>query len=143
MTKELYEKIRNDWIKARKEKDKVLSNFLSTLISDIDNSAKNDNNRDVNDDDVINVVNKFIKNINETLLYNENENSRRELNYLLSVKPEDLSDDFIKEIIKEKLDENGYNKKTTGIIMKFLKENYNGKFDPKNVDNMINNYLNG
>lgn len=62
----LLEKIKQASVEARKQRDKAAS-FLVTLYSEAAMIGKNAGNRETLDEEVIKVVKKFIKNLDETI----------------------------------------------------------------------------
>jgi uncharacterized protein YqeY len=63
----LIEKIKHDQLVARKNRDQIESTLLTTLIGEADMVGKNNGNRDPFDEEVISVVKKFLKGVNETI----------------------------------------------------------------------------
>ena len=62
----LIEKIKSDHLAYRKLRDTTATTFLSTLIGEAEMIGKSGGNREVTNQEVIALVKKFIKNINET-----------------------------------------------------------------------------
>jgi len=62
----MFEKLKADSMAARKGK-KLETKLLTTLLSEIKMRAKDDNNREVTDDDVVKVAQKFLKGAEETI----------------------------------------------------------------------------
>jgi uncharacterized protein len=54
-------------MKAKMEHDTAKSNLLSTLVAEAAMVGKNDGNRATTDQEVINIIKKFIKNANENI----------------------------------------------------------------------------
>ena len=54
-------------LKARKAKNRIVSNVLTTLIGEIEIVGKNDGNRETTESETIAVINKFKKNALETV----------------------------------------------------------------------------
>ena len=67
MMRMLIEKIKHDQLVARKNRSTVESTLLTTLIGEADMVGKNNGNRDPFDEEVISVVKKFLKGVNETI----------------------------------------------------------------------------
>ena len=63
----LLEQIKQDQFQARKAKDVVRASLLTTLLSEASMKGKNDGNRDTTDAECVQVVQKFLKGVNETL----------------------------------------------------------------------------
>jgi uncharacterized protein YqeY len=121
----IIEKLKADSLIARKNKNSF-SSLLTTVVSDCQMVAKNEK-RDINDDDCIKVIRKFLKGINEMI---EKTNGEQlvfieEKLLLESYLPRQLSEDEIIEIIQ--------GEQLVGVpeIMKFFKENFSGRYDSK------------
>lgn len=67
MSEMLIVKIKHDQLVARKNRDQIESTLLTTLIGEADMVGKNNGNRDPFDEEVISVVKKFLKGVNETI----------------------------------------------------------------------------
>ena len=63
----LLEQIKRDQLEARKAKDVVRASLLTTLFSEASMKGKSDGNRESTDAECIQVVQKFLKGVNETL----------------------------------------------------------------------------
>jgi uncharacterized protein YqeY len=63
----LLEKLKKESLQARKDKDQVKASLLSTVLSQVKTIAIDDGHREPNDQDVIQVVKKFLKGIEENL----------------------------------------------------------------------------
>lgn len=129
----LLEKLKKESLQARKEKNEIKSNLLSTVLSQVKLIAIDDGHREPKDEDVIQVVKKFLKNIEENLklgeegkLSQENyEQAKIEKEILLEYLPKQLSEQELREIIQNS------GAKNIGEVMKFLKEKYPEQYDGK------------
>lgn len=115
--------IRGDILEARKNRDKTKVSFLSTLLSEIEMTAKNDGNRSAGDSDAVRVVKKFVKSTEEVIGYSKNgdctkEVAEQELSILNSYLPKQLSEDELRHVIDEIVNAGASN---MGIVMKELK----------------------
>lgn len=133
MNSALIENVKSDLLMARKRQDVRLSSLLSTVYSDSLMIGKNDGNREVTDDDVIKVVKRFIKGIEETLAVPEVKSPNREK---LEMEKRDLEGYLPREIteaeLETRIDEiisHGVN--TVGGIMKDLKFVYGASVNGK------------
>lgn len=81
----IIETIKHKQLEARKNKDKVLAGFLTTLISEIAIVGKNAGNRETTDSEAVKVVKKFVKGIEETIKLIKDEEKIASLNYELSI----------------------------------------------------------
>ena len=66
----LLQKIKEDMNNARKSSDRLKLNLLGTLHADAVKIGKDDGNRESSDFEVVSVIKKFIKNLDETILAN-------------------------------------------------------------------------
>jgi len=127
----LLEKIRKNSLEARKLRDSIKSNLLVTLLSEAQAVGKNAKPpRESTDEEVVQVIKKFIKNAEETSGLAANHldavhQSSRELEILASYLPEQLSEETIAEIVKDL--------KATNLdmraIMQYFKETHTGRYD--------------
>ena len=131
--------LRKDQLEARKNKDKLKSTLLTTLIGEASMIGKNNGNRESTDKEVFDVIKKFIKNINTTIELVEDVNDlKTEKTILESYLPKQLTEEELDNIIVSAIKENNYdNIKQMGAIMKFLKDNYNGLYDGSTASKII------
>jgi uncharacterized protein YqeY len=122
----LLQQIKNDQVIARKNKEGHRATLLTTLYSEAAMIGKNQN-RESTDSEVMSVIKKFISNNEMTLQYSPNENIRKENEILSKYLPEQMNEDDIITIIKSNSFAN------VGEVMKFFKENFDGKYDGKTV----------
>ena len=121
------EQIKTQQITARKAADQRRASLLTTLLGEAAMVGKNAN-RDTTDQEVVAVVKKFIKNIDETIAAlsarnqpaTEFANERTVLEQFL---PQQLSETQIRVLASEQKDMPSF--------MKFLKDNYAGQYDGK------------
>lgn len=127
-------KIREDLLAARKSRETVTANALSALVGEAVMVGKNNGNRESTDDEVLATVRKFIKNLEETKrnLVAHNKDTvvcEEEIKILSQYLPKQMNEDELRAAINSIVSEN-----TTagmGLIMKLLKEKYNGLYDGK------------
>lgn len=125
----LLQKIKDQQLLARKEGSENAS-LLTTLLSESANVGKSAGNRDSTDDEVVGVIKKFIKNIDETIFTlsvrsQDTTKFEKEREVLLTFLPKQLTNDELLAIAKTKT--------SMPEFMKFLKENYNGQYDGKSA----------
>lgn len=148
----LIDKISQDQVQARKNRDKTLAAILTTLYSEAAMIGKNDGNRKTTDDEVIKIIRKFIKNNEEVLtkisdnpaneyaragLYEEN---RILENYL----PKQLSEKELNMTIGDIVSElDDPSPRSMGIVMKTLKEKFTGQYDGALASKLTKGWLNG
>ena len=123
----LIAQIKEKQVAARKSASKEAS-LLTTLLGEAVAVGKNNGNRETTDAEVVAVVKKFIKNIDETVsaLISRNQDFSSfiaEKNVLETFLPKQLSEAELSNIAASR----------TGMpdFMKFLKENFNGQYDGK------------
>lgn len=135
----LIEQIQKQKNDARKVRDTALVNVLTVLEGEAVTIGKNDGNRLPTDDEVLKLIQKFIKNLNETISLLPAEDHRLisalyEKDVLQSFLPKQKTLEEISLIVFT-LKENGMTNK--GEIMKYLKSNYANQYDPKQVSELI------
>ena len=118
----MLKRIRTERATYRKNKETLNAEILTTLIGEIETEEKR-NGIIFSDDDVIKVVQKFIKNINQTLAIHPTDILKYEKAFLEKYLPKQLSEEELKIIASDF--------KIVGEYMKFLKQNYSGKYDSK------------
>lgn len=129
----LFEKLQNDSLQARKNKEADRAALLVTVLSQVKTMAIDDGHREPNDQDVIKVIRSFLKGIHETLelankgVISGDEKLKIELekSILESYLPQQLTADNLKKILTEA------GVKNIGEAMKLLKEKYDGQYDGK------------
>jgi len=132
--------IKNDLDVARKDKNKEVLEILITLFSECAIIGKN-NKRETTDEEVISVIKKFIKNIDECISNITDDRINKyifEKNIISKYLPQQLAAEELNLLVKELVD-SGINK--TGLIMKEFKEKYNGQYDNKILIEIIKTYL--
>lgn len=136
----LYDEIKKANIQAMKDKDVVARSFYSVLLNKImlENIKKREKGGVVDDADISNILQKTIKELEEEKEnYNKVGNAEEVANIDTQIEiakkylPKMLSNDEIKEIILSLPD------KTIPFVMKYFKQNYNGKCDMRNVQEVL------
>ncbi len=136
----LYDEIKKANIQAMKDKDVVARSFYSVLLNKImlENIKKREKGGEVDDADISNILQKTIKELEEEKEnYNKVGNAEEVANIGTQIEiakkylPKMLSNDEIKEIILSLPD------KTIPFVMKYFKQNYNGKCDMRNVQEVL------
>lgn len=131
----LIETIRKDMQDAKKNKETVKANLLSTLYAEIFTQSKS--GKEMTEEDEIKIIRKFIKNADETLSYGVDEDVKKKLEEektILEVYlPKQLTKDEIDTIVSKLVSEG----KTMKDIMPFFKENYSGRYDGKSVSEAV------
>lgn len=135
----LLQKLKNDQLSLRKLKNSKDALILTTLIGEASIIGKNNGNRESTDSEVIAVIKKFIKNIEETLkIVPDHEKSLYEKDILTKYLPEQLTNIELEDIVLKLKTENNFK---MGDIMKYLKENFEGRYDGKNASQLIKKIL--
>lgn len=136
----LYDEIKKANIQAMKDKDVVARNFYSVVLNKIklEEIRKREKGGDIEDADISNIFQKTIKELEEekqnySKVGNDKEVENIEYQIEIAKKylPKMLSEDEIKEIISSLPD------KSISIVMKYFKENYNGKCDMRMVQEVL------
>ena len=143
----IIEQIKKEQLEARKAKNTIKTNLYTTLLGEVQTavigtsgsvSTKQDNN--VTDDIVIKVINKFIKNIKETLsLRPDDFTANTELTLLETFLPQNLSEEELKQIVTNLKIAAGT--KTGGALLGFvmceLKKGYPNLYDASIVRTLV------
>lgn len=143
------EKLQEDWKAALKAKDKFRANTISTAKSAILLVEKTDNVK-LEDDEVINILAKEVKQRRESMLEFEKGNRQdlvdqcnAELEILLEYLPQQLSEEEIKQIVKDSAEEMGASSiKDMGKVMSAIRPKIVGRADGKLVSQIVKEYLN-
>lgn len=130
----LIERIKADLLTARKARNMVAANSLTALVGEAVMVGKNAGNRESTDEEVIAMVRKFLKNLEETKrnLVAHGKNvavCEEEIAIISKYLPQQMSADELKSAIVTIAEETaGAN---MGVVMKVLKEKYAGLYDGK------------
>ena len=120
---------------AKKVKETVKANLLSTLYAEIFTFSKS--GRELTEEDEIKIIRKFLKNIDDTLKLDINEGSRpkflAEKQILESYLPAQMGKEEIEKIVGALISEG----KTIREIMPYFKEKYSGRYDGKTVSEAV------
>ena len=131
----LIQQIKQDQLAARKAKDAVASSLLTTLIGEAEMVGKTAGNRDTTDEEVIAVVKKFVKNINETVaVVTKSETIAdlvKERHLLEKYLPLQLTRLDIEKFLAKTKEEISAGPKDMGKLLSALKEKYPGQYDGK------------
>lgn len=131
----LMETIRKDMFEAKKVKDTVKSNLLSTLFSEMFNQSKS--GKEFTADDELKIIRKFLKNIDDTLQLDIPDDSKTKMKtekeILESYLPKQMTKEEIENIVSGLVAEG----KTMKEIMPHFKEHYNGEYDGRTVSEIV------
>lgn len=145
----LLERITEDYKQAMKAHDEVRKLALNYLIAQIKNK-KIELQSDLSDDDIISVIKKEIKSLNETLLFLDKANKADEIatetqkrEVLESYLPEMLSREQTEDLINQTIEKLWITdlKTQRWLLMKELMANYKSEIDGAIVNDIINSKL--
>jgi len=128
-------KIKEDNLKARKERNKFLSGILTTLVGEIEAVGKNNGNRETTEAETLKVLEKFKKNAEQTcnLMSDSGADSKEletyieEISIYQSYLPQKMTEEELTELIKDIVSHDS--DINIGKVMGFLNKQYSGKFD--------------
>jgi len=133
----LIQEIKDQNLAARRSKFTAVSNLLTTLIGEAEMVGKNAG-REVSDAEVLAVIRKFVKNINETIsILGDNDlrttialAERQTLEVFL---PRQLGTDELEQIISSIKVELAAGPKDMGRVLALLKSRFDGQYDGKSA----------
>jgi len=141
----LKERISREYLEAFKSRDSIKKNLLGVVKSEITTQEKNTVVENLSDADVEKILNKFSKNLKETIEKSASEEAKTELSILENYLPKQMSESEIKNALSEILKELGESSSTTpfqiGKLMGAFNSKYAGKADNKIVSNIIKELL--
>lgn len=131
--------IKTHQLSARKSTDlepatkKMKVAVLTTLIGEAEAIGKSDGNRPTTDSEVMALIKKFIKNLNETLSHRPDDvQALYEKELLQEYLPKQLTQDELFNVIEDIImRESLVGPRSMGAVMKCLKEEFDGQFDAK------------
>lgn len=144
----MVEQLEKDMITAMKEKDKDTLTVIRMIKASL-KQEQIDHKKEINDDLLIDVVNKQIKMRRDSLVEFEKgnrqdliEKTNSEINVLMAYLPEQLSKEEVEKIIDEIFEEvKPESQKDMGKIMGPAQAKLKGKTDMKEVSNIIREKL--
>jgi hypothetical protein len=144
----MYDKIKNDIVKAMKEKDTLVLQTLRGIKGDADMEHIN-KKVEINDELMINVLSRGIKTRKESIAEFEKggredlvSKTKQEIELLQGYLPEQLSTEELNKIIDEVFAKvNPKSEKEMGLVMKEVNPLVKGKADMKEVSNLIKEKL--
>ena len=145
----LDQKINQDYVTAMKARDQVRSATLNFLRAQIKNVRIEKREETVSDADVIGVIKKQIKQRQDSIEQYTNggrqdlaDKETAELNILKEYLPKELSEEHIKAIIAETLNESqATSVKDMGKVMKGVMDKLAGNADNKKVSDLVKQAL--
>ncbi len=139
---EMLKTLQTDMITAMKAGAKARKDVLSQLIARTKLLAKNDKNRDVTDRDVIQAVEKTIKDTSDTREFAVNAGRDTEMfdfeiatvsEYL----PKQLTRDELVKLVSDFVSRGPEGKAIRGFVMKNMNADYKGSFNPQDVNQIL------
>ncbi len=145
----LEKKIYDDMKAAMKSAEQVRVSILRMVISEIKNKKIEVGVKDIPDNEVIQVIQKMAKQVNESIekfkIGNREDlvvKEGKELLILEEYLPEQLSDDELETIINDSIVKTGATaRKEMGIVMKDVLEKVSGRADGKIISRIVNEKL--
>ncbi len=141
--------IKNDNVTARKSRDIITSSLLSTLYAEAVNVGKNDGNRETSDKETLAVIKKFIDGVNFTI--DNIDSVISDVKYELAVKEREILSAYIekfqpKQLTTEELTDiisgivatlQEKSPKQMGVVMKTLKDSYDGMYQGNEASKIV------
>lgn len=134
------EELKRESLYARKNKDKLRADVLTTMLSDVNRLAKDDQ-RDPTDDDVTLVAKRFMKNLEKTRDLRTTQKVLDEINVVSDYFPKQLTQpvpivDLAERFIAENPNETSP-QKIMGMIMKEVRGNANPRMVLEQVEELM------
>lgn len=144
----LKQTLKDDIIKYMKSKDKVRLTALRTLMAEV-KYKEMDLKKELEDTELIGIIEKTIKQLNETLSYAKQANnediiaeSEIAIEMFTIYMPKQFTDDEAKAIVIEVIAENSFKGKgDMGKTMKAVMPKLKGKYDSKKINPLVNELL--
>jgi uncharacterized protein YqeY len=132
----IIQRLIDDKADAFKLGNRELKDLLGTVIAEAGRDVRVKDQKNPTDDEMIMVLKKFIENLR--ICNDEHFATILETNYM----PQELSMDELSVSIQDYcITNNLTEKKQMGLVMKFLKDNFNGRYDGKLASIIILNML--
>jgi uncharacterized protein YqeY len=140
----LKQTLKDDIIKYMKSRDKVRLTTLRTLMADV-KYKELDLKRELEENELIGIIEKTIKQLNETLSYAKQSNSadiisesETAIEMLTVYMPKPFTDDEAKAIIIEVISQNAFKGKgDMGKVMKAIMPKLKGKYESKKINPLV------
>jgi gatB/yqey family protein len=145
----MFKKIQNDYIQAMKDKEILKKSALNYLIAQIKNK-KIELQRDPNDEEIVAIIKKEVKSLNEAISFLEKANKPEELQdekekklILESYLPATLDEEQTKELIVATISKLNITdlKTQRGLLMKELMATHKAELDTALLNSLINTML--
>lgn len=133
----IIEKLKQDKLQAMKDKNVVLRDLIGIVLTNIQIKEKEKTNVELSEKDYIKIIEKEMKQIEDTISFLKNENQIQDekvkLEYLTQFIPEEINEEDVKKELENLIKENNLDKGNIWAIMKIAKE----KVLPLNIVNKI------
>lgn len=143
----LKEELKKNEISAMKARDKQTVSVLRLVNAEIKAFEVNERT-EIQDENVIKIIEKQIKQLKETLEYSIKLNDEEKIaegnfaiNLLSPYLPKQLEDEVVEQMLKDIIEKNNFTAKDMGKIMKEIMPLVNGKFDRSKINPMVKNLL--
>lgn len=143
------EKLMQDLKESMRNKDTIRKNTI-TLVRAAIKQVEVDERRELSDEDVLNILNKEMKEKKKSIDEFEKGNrqdlidqTNKEIEILLDYLPKQLSDEELKQIVAQVISENNIDSpKKMGLVMKNVMPKVKGKADGNRVSKIAKDLLN-
>ena len=139
----IIEKLKQERIEARKNKDNALSSFFALVISEVEKIGKDAGNRLTTEDESVRVIEKTIGNIEQNMVVTSDvikNELAMQISILKKYIPEKVSEDVVRQFIVDLYKDNPDINK--GIFMKELKGKFGSSVDMKVTGSIVDEVLN-
>ena len=134
-------------LKNKKNSTSIIDEYtvISTLLGEIVNVGKNDGNRETTDAEALDVIQKFVKNINDTIQHLKHDDVRVdkavvEKAFYETFLPKQLTLVEMSAIIAN-IEIDKSDKRAKGEIMKYFTMNHKGQYNGKLLSDAVTSYL--
>lgn len=144
----LLKRIKEAQLQSRKNRDGFRSSLLTTIIGEAEMVGKNSGNRESTDAEVIQVLKKFEKNLNESIshLYKRGspiDTFLDEVKIIQEFLPQRISDEQVRHDISFAMEQTGlvFDAKNMGKLIPIMKEHYGDSFDGQQVSTIFKSMM--
>lgn len=143
----LIEQLKQDQLNARKARDTHKASLLTTLLGESMAIGKTDGNRETTDGEVIAMVRKFIKNLDQVIAVSDEQDvayheATSEIEILRQYLPVMLDEAQLRDTISAIVESSGGKGSTNmGVVMKVLKATHDGQYDGKVASTIVKEVL--
>lgn len=146
----LIDRIKSEQLNARKARNTVETDVLTTLLGEITIIGKNDGNRETTEDEAQNAIIKFYKNLSETYQLQKKRGdaesaltkTETEMGIIERYMPQQLSETELATIISQLAESLGAaSPKDTGRLMKAINAEYKGQYNGQVCKRLIDEHF--